>query len=394
MREPKSKTAVSRKTTLDRGRALSAPGRVLELFATPQSLSSGLSFPLLQLPQDLLFLVLEFCDHIALTSTSQVCHATRQAACNERLWNPLCLKPWGLKSAPPEGFGEVSYRGLFPLIEPFPREFDPLFFGPGLSADEDCTLVRFDGRVGISNRCVRTDIPFPSTLAEERQAPAASPCRAPTAGPINLFKSWLVNLAQASGQCPASIKRDLPRPRTLPFSVLTTRPDGRVDVSPRLVAYFELEILPGAVDSQLQCVVIGLSSSGFCLRGKMPGWDSASYGYHGDDGGIFHSNGTMQRQYGEPFGPGDTVGAGVDYSNGDGKRGNIFFTKNGRNLGVAFADVTGAFYPTVGIDSSAPVRLNLGARPFMYDLQTLLAQHKSLVQLHQQQVAPAVGIMV
>lgn len=41
------------------------------------------------------------------------------------------------------------------------------------------------------------------------------------------------------------------------------------------------------------CIAVGLSEARFPLRGKMPGWDSASYGYHSDDGGAFHDAGSM-----------------------------------------------------------------------------------------------------
>lgn len=41
------------------------------------------------------------------------------------------------------------------------------------------------------------------------------------------------------------------------------------------------------------CVAVGLSDSRFPLKGKMPGWDAASYGYHSDDGGAFHDAGSM-----------------------------------------------------------------------------------------------------
>jgi hypothetical protein len=41
------------------------------------------------------------------------------------------------------------------------------------------------------------------------------------------------------------------------------------------------------------------SAEPFTLRGKMPGWDLHSYGYHSDDGGAFHNAGSMLYKYGE-----------------------------------------------------------------------------------------------
>ncbi|KAL3776010.1 hypothetical protein HJC23_010174 [Cyclotella cryptica] len=119
-----------------------------------------------------------------------------------------------------------------------------------------------------------------------------------------------------------------------------------------------------------ECVAVGLSTMAFSPRDKMPGWDDHSYGYHGDDGGIFHGQGEMIKRYGPPFGPGDTVGCGVEYSS---KR--IFFVKNGEFLGFAFdvlqEDVIKrGLYPTVGVDTECPLFVNFGAQPFCFDLAT------------------------
>jgi hypothetical protein len=43
------------------------------------------------------------------------------------------------------------------------------------------------------------------------------------------------------------------------------------------------------------------SAEPFTLRGKMPGWDLHSYGYHSDDGGAFHNAGSMLYKYGKRF---------------------------------------------------------------------------------------------
>lgn len=118
-----------------------------------------------------------------------------------------------------------------------------------------------------------------------------------------------------------------------------------------------------------ECVAIGLSTRSFSPSNKMPGWDQTSYGYHGDDGGIFHGQGDMLKLYGPAFGPGDTVGCGLEYST---RR--IFFVKNGTFLGYAFDEcpkdvVNDGLYPTVGIDTECPVFMNFGERPFMFDLR-------------------------
>ncbi len=118
-----------------------------------------------------------------------------------------------------------------------------------------------------------------------------------------------------------------------------------------------------------ECVAIGLSTLSFNPRSRMPGWDEHSFGYHGDDGGIFHGHGDMLRRYGPSFGPGDTVGCGLDYSTRK-----VFFVKNGEFLGWAFENVDEemldrGLYPTVGVDTECPVHVNFGKLPFKFDLK-------------------------
>jgi len=71
-------------------------------------------------------------------------------------------------------------------------------------------------------------------------------------------------------------------------------------------------------------VGIGFGNS-FTHVGNMPGWLNGSFGYHGDDGKKFSESGVGE-DYAETFGTGDVVGCGID-------NGEIYFTKNGRNLG-------------------------------------------------------------
>jgi len=112
----------------------------------------------------------------------------------------------------------------------------------------------------------------------------------------------------------------------------------------------------------------------------MPGWDSCSFGYHGDDGGIFHEFGGMVRQYGPQFGRGDTVGCGVDYA-----MQGIFFTLNGKFLGYAWTKLSinllkKELYPVVGVDTNDLIHCNYGAEPFMFDLRPALLRHEELVR--------------
>jgi len=119
----------------------------------------------------------------------------------------------------------------------------------------------------------------------------------------------------------------------------------------------------------MECVAVGLSQESFPLEGSMPGWDACSYGYHSDDGGVFHASGHSVDTR-EPFGVGDVVGCGMDFSKPDGA--DIFFTKNGRFLGTFFSNVQAshghALYPTVGLDAALTLKINFGDEPFVYDV--------------------------
>ena len=123
------------------------------------------------------------------------------------------------------------------------------------------------------------------------------------------------------------------------------------------------------------CVAIGLSSSEYSSSKRLPGWDAYSYGYHGDDGGIFHSNGNMIRVYGPKYGVNDCIGCGVNYTNGG-----IFFTLNGDFLGYAWCNekvvLNGKvdLFPTIGVDTNNPLACNFGnERPFLFDFAKFVA---------------------
>jgi len=175
-----------------------------------------------------------------------------------------------------------------------------------------------------------------------------------------------------------------------------------VNVTPRFVSYYEVTILPlnqkekessperqiaSHRPTNIECVAVGIATGSFQAHSRMPGWDRQSFGYHGDDGGIFHSSGGMLKEYGPKYGPGDTVGCGVDYvSKG------IFFTLNGEFLGYAWEDVDSSFlerdlFPVVGLDSNSPVYLNFGtgfkdcgdAVKFRFDLSSFINRHQRII---------------
>lgn len=111
-------------------------------------------------------------------------------------------------------------------------------------------------------------------------------------------------------------------------------------------------------------ITLGLATEEFQLD-KIPGWVADSYGYHGDDGQAFHNSGQ-----GKPWGPrytaGDVVGCGINFQTGE-----VFFTKNGEFLGVAYKGAKlNKYWATMGFrNPKAKARVNFGAAPFKFNFQ-------------------------
>ena len=93
--------------------------------------------------------------------------------------------------------------------------------------------------------------------------------------------------------------------------------------------YFEVTVVDAG---QRGCVAIGLADANVQLD-RQPGCEPNSYAYFGEDGRKYHDS-----ERGEVYGPGfvqdDVVGCGLLCAERE-----IFFTKNGKHLGVAFDGV-------------------------------------------------------
>lgn len=111
---------------------------------------------------------------------------------------------------------------------------------------------------------------------------------------------------------------------------------------------------------------IGLVTSRFPLVDRQPGWDFRSYGYHGDDGQMFHSTGVASSA---AFGANDTIGCGVRRNVRDG-RSFVMFTNNGERIdkeNSTMECVHEQWFPAVGLDSSDAIHVNFGQEPFAHD---------------------------
>ena len=128
--------------------------------------------------------------------------------------------------------------------------------------------------------------------------------------------------------------------------------------------YFEVTIVQrggGGGGGDRGRIGVGLACADYSPD-RMPGWDACSYAYHGDEGCLFGA-GIQGAGYGPPFGAGDTIGVGYLPF-----RRQLFFTKNGVYLGVAFDDVPPLdFHAAVGCHSNGDeVVINTGQEPFAF----------------------------
>ncbi|RKP20301.1 SPRY-domain-containing protein, partial [Rozella allomycis CSF55] len=134
------------------------------------------------------------------------------------------------------------------------------------------------------------------------------------------------------------------------------------------IYYFEIQIVSRGRDGYIG---IGFCASNVSL-GRLPGWEPNSYGYHGDDGNIFYSSGTG-KAYGPNFTTGDVVGCGINFINNT-----CFFTKNGVYLGIAFNNVKGLFYPSIGLRTPGEIiESNFGQKPFCFDIDHYVKTEKN-----------------
>ncbi|KAF8640946.1 hypothetical protein AX17_000593 [Amanita inopinata Kibby_2008] len=136
------------------------------------------------------------------------------------------------------------------------------------------------------------------------------------------------------------------------------------------IYYYEVEILS---KGQKGHISIGFAGRDVKLN-RLPGWESNSWGYHGDDGCSFaaEKNGNP---YGPTYGTGDVIGCGVDFTTYK-----AFFTKNGTLLGTVFEGIgrDTEIYPSVGLRHNGEIiRVNFGHEPFKFDIDYHVQQQRN-----------------
>lgn len=287
----------------------------------------------------------------------------------------------------------------------------------------DRLMIQYTGHVGQGDRCIRSNNPFPKPKIPILKTASDTSSRNNVTTSVAEFlrtnyqhqdscrpslldilrsgsKSMIRDNSKLAITAAAALQPPLGMsPFVVPFTSKSSYGITTVNITPRFVSYFEVNILK--VDeksshemtlasrrprthrtSYKDCVAVGVATKTFQFQSRMPGWDKQSYGYHGDDGGIFHASGGMLKQFGPKFGPGDTVGCGIDYVS----RG-IFYTLNGRFLGYAWERISDDvlekdLFPVVGIDTNSPIHMNFGSvesGPFQFDLSNFLKKHEKRI---------------
>ena len=132
--------------------------------------------------------------------------------------------------------------------------------------------------------------------------------------------------------------------------------------------YFEVEIISHKENS---AVGIGVGAFDNRLHG-MPGWTARSFGYHSDDGNLFHQSSYVGLCFGPTCMEGDIMGCGIDFEDFAGYV-RLWFTKNSTMVGapVRAKMPPKGFYGLIGILGAAGKYLGHSQQKAPFSLQVI-----------------------
>ncbi|RGB29260.1 concanavalin A-like lectin/glucanase domain-containing protein [Rhizophagus diaphanus] len=124
--------------------------------------------------------------------------------------------------------------------------------------------------------------------------------------------------------------------------------------------YYEITISSNP-NNDKTIIAIGLATKNYSIN-RLPGCDTHSVGFHSDEGRTFHNEGYTGSKYAEKWGEvNDIIGCGYCPNTGQ-----IFFTMNGKNLGIAYTSLFYNWYPTIGSNGFCSLNVNFGQKEFKY----------------------------
>lgn len=329
---------------------------------------------------DLLYCVMQYLEPRDLARLSSTCKKLRDEheEISKLLWWDHLAQKWGFEvEFMKRYFPEMRTRNMRTIYPSASRMVK------GLSSDHldiefqtDSMTARFLGRVGESNRSVQGDICYPARKERPVDTGRSSFIEGMMSFASKMASEFLKECELSEFEMDdVEDDSDVVR-HSVPFARKLYNGETQFYIKPRFVSYYEVRVegSPHSSAEGSECVAVGLATKSFMKSKRLPGWDNESFGYHGDDGAIFHGRGRQLSEFGPKYGCNDTVGCGLNH-----KDNSIFFTLNGKLLGTAFKDVPCDvdLYPTVGIDTNCPVRFNFGMEPFQFDLVTYLESLES-----------------
>ena len=161
----------------------------------------------------------------------------------------------------------------------------------------------------------------------------------------------------------------------IPFGLLITK-DNNTKFILSNTYYFEITIGSKRFRNQWvnECISIGYGDVKTNYKVQV-GWTNKSWGFHSDDGNFVNNN--YSKPFSQPWGPNDTVGVGLTYLSLN--RYLIFLIKNGvmvKNEMLIETECT--MSPMIGLDSSYPIKVNLGKYPYQFDIENYIKSHEIL----------------
>lgn len=326
-----------------------------------------------EIQNDLLYGVYEFLEPNDLARLTCVCNKFRSGheQISHLIWEKYLRVRWGLNNQIMDKELKkltstemmLVYPQSSPIIDGITSDHTDIVF------DQNIFAADFLGRVGESNRSVQGTICFPSikdvTKTRRNSFVEKMMCFANRMAKEFLRECDFPEFAMDDDQEMEGVRH------SIPFAYYNVHYILSYYLKPRFISYYEVEIKPSKIPHSesatgFECVAVGLATKSFMKNKRLPGWDNESFGYHGDDGAIFHGQGRQLSEFGPRYGCNDTIGCGLNHLDST-----IFFTLNGKMLGTAFEDIPRDvdLYPTVGIDSNCSVHFNFGKdRPFQFDL--------------------------